>query len=953
MGFHCLLSLLCLSSIIGLSYSLRLRTWLSDKHEASLENEWKFNPTRVRQLSWHPRAFLAEGFLLDEECDHLVELARGKLEKSMVADNDSGKSIMSEVRTSSGMFLNKGQDEIVSRIERRISTWTFLPVENGESIQILRYENGQKYEPHFDYFHDKANQELGGHRVATVLMYLSNVEKGGETIFPNSEVSESQLKDDMWSECAKKGYAVKPKKGDALLFFSLHPDARTDPDSLHGSCPVIEGEKWSATKWIHVRSFDSPVQHPRPANGECVDEDENCPQWAATGECEKNPLYMVGSPELAGYCRKSCKPGEKKTMRTQQPSMSVLLFFMVLFDLSEGCHPQDSLGLLGFKAKIHVDTSGRLATWLGQDCCKWQGITCSGTTGRVTHLNLPGFLSSEEFFGQTRMEGHLSSSLALVTFLHVIDLGELLGLYGFIPPDLGHGLPHLQKLSLHRNNISGPLPDSIGHLSALQELNLNDNRLSGSLPFSLGRLANLNTLNLFSNMFSGTIPTSFSSLKSLQRLDLHGNSLTGNIPDKFGLLENLEEVDLSNNRLSGKLPLSLGSLASIKVMYLDSNHLQGEIPFPSGSNQLPFLGFLRLQNNRLSGRMPSSLGNLGSLQRMYLSNNQLTGPIPSSFGNLTSATEIFLDGNRLSGRIPKTIGRLSSLMFFNAANNQIEGPLPSELSSLRNLQTLDLSFNRLNLSLVPDWFAQAPSLCRIYLAGCGIRGAVPDIFRRMKSPILELDLSMNHLTGGIPPWVGSLSQLYSLNLSSNSLNSEIPATITDLHDLGVLDLHSNKLTGPINQIFRIGSRFSEGSLTYVDLSDNEFTGGAEEMGGGVQYKVQFLKLSHNFLSGRLPISVGRMESMKELDLSFNKLQLGLPETVANMAALESLKLQYNRFTGSIPGGFLRLKKLRVLDLSHNLLVGRIPQGKPLTDFPDSSYAGNAGLCGRPLSPCKI
>ena len=55
-------------------------------------------------------------------------------------------------------------------------------------MQILHYELGEKYEPHFDYFHDKANQELGGHRVATVLMYLSDVKRGGETIFPNSEV---------------------------------------------------------------------------------------------------------------------------------------------------------------------------------------------------------------------------------------------------------------------------------------------------------------------------------------------------------------------------------------------------------------------------------------------------------------------------------------------------------------------------------------------------------------------------------------------------------------------------------------------------------------------------------------------------------------------------------------------------------------------------------------------
>jgi prolyl 4-hydroxylase len=110
------------------------------------------------------------------------------------------------------------QDEVVARIEERIAAWTFLPsgtlilsihymlhfwpfsivnnsifqfcpcTENGESTQILHYKNGEKYEPHYDYFHDKNNQALGGHRIATVLMYLSDVEKGGETIFPNAEV---------------------------------------------------------------------------------------------------------------------------------------------------------------------------------------------------------------------------------------------------------------------------------------------------------------------------------------------------------------------------------------------------------------------------------------------------------------------------------------------------------------------------------------------------------------------------------------------------------------------------------------------------------------------------------------------------------------------------------------------------------------------------------------------
>ncbi|KAG9159886.1 hypothetical protein Leryth_005649 [Lithospermum erythrorhizon] len=261
-----------------------------------------FDPTHVTQISWRPRAFLYRNFLTEEECDHLIKLAKGNLEKSMVADNESGKSVESEVRTSSGMFLNKHQDDIVSGIEARISAWTFLPEENGESMQILHYEHGQKYEPHFDFFQDKANQELGGHRIATVLMYLSNVETGGETIFPQSTAT--QVKGEDWSDCARKGYAVKPMKGDALLFFSLHPNATTDSLSLHGSCPVIEGEKWSATKWIHVRSFDLP---PERSDGECIDENKSCPGWAAAGECEKNPVYMVGGSGSIGFCRKSCK----------------------------------------------------------------------------------------------------------------------------------------------------------------------------------------------------------------------------------------------------------------------------------------------------------------------------------------------------------------------------------------------------------------------------------------------------------------------------------------------------------------------------------------------------------------------------------------------------------------------------------------------------------------------
>uniref|UniRef100_A0A0E0CVP3 procollagen-proline 4-dioxygenase n=1 Tax=Oryza meridionalis TaxID=40149 RepID=A0A0E0CVP3_9ORYZ len=251
----------------------------------------RFDPSRAVDVSWRPRAFLYEGFLSDAECDHLISLAKqGKMEKSTVVDGESGESVTSK-------------DEVVARIEERIAAWTMLPTENGESMQMLRYGQGEKYEPHFDYIRGRQASARGGHRVATVLMYLSNVKMGGETVFPDAEARLSQPKDETWSDCAEQGFAVKPVKGSAVLFFSLHPNATFDPGSLHGSCPVIQGEKWSATKWIHVRSYD---ENGRRSSDKCEDEHALCSSWAAAGECAKNPGYMVGTSDSPGFCRKSC-----------------------------------------------------------------------------------------------------------------------------------------------------------------------------------------------------------------------------------------------------------------------------------------------------------------------------------------------------------------------------------------------------------------------------------------------------------------------------------------------------------------------------------------------------------------------------------------------------------------------------------------------------------------------
>ncbi|KAK9827628.1 hypothetical protein WJX81_000570 [Elliptochloris bilobata] len=227
---------------------------------------WKEEPPReapkgrrelwIELLSWTPRIFIYHNLLTDEECNHLVEKAKPHQVKSTVVDSDTGKSVPSNVRTSSGSWYLRRENREIADIEARIAKYTAIPVEHGEGLQILHYQHMEKYEAHWDYFVDSTgiNTGNGGQRLATLLIYLSDVEEGGETVFPNSAAKPHEG-NASFSTCAQRGVAFKPKKGDALLFYSLLPNGKLDPLSLHGGCPVIRGNKWSATKWMRVGPY--------------------------------------------------------------------------------------------------------------------------------------------------------------------------------------------------------------------------------------------------------------------------------------------------------------------------------------------------------------------------------------------------------------------------------------------------------------------------------------------------------------------------------------------------------------------------------------------------------------------------------------------------------------------------------------------------------------------------
>jgi prolyl 4-hydroxylase len=182
------------------------------------------------------------GVVTPEECAQLVELARPRLEPSTIADPATGKDVVTDRRTSLGMFFRPMENDLVARLDRRFSEVAALPVENGEGLQILYYPLGAQFPPHFDFLRpsNAANQqsiERSGQRVSTLIAYLNDVEDGGETAFP------------------RVGWTVFPRRGNAVYFEYANGRGQVDPRTLHAGCPVLRGEKWIATKWMRERPF--------------------------------------------------------------------------------------------------------------------------------------------------------------------------------------------------------------------------------------------------------------------------------------------------------------------------------------------------------------------------------------------------------------------------------------------------------------------------------------------------------------------------------------------------------------------------------------------------------------------------------------------------------------------------------------------------------------------------
>jgi prolyl 4-hydroxylase len=189
-----------------------------------------------------PEVVLFGNVLSDEECDALIAYTQQRLERSGVVGEADGATQIHTHRTSRGAMLQRGETELVTRLENRLAALIHWPVENGEGLQVLSYEKSNEYRPHFDWFDPnvagpRKHLERGGQRVATIVMYLSDVEEGGGTSFP------------------KIGLQVQPKKGCAVYFANTNAAGEVDHNTLHAGEPVERGIKYVATKWLREGEF--------------------------------------------------------------------------------------------------------------------------------------------------------------------------------------------------------------------------------------------------------------------------------------------------------------------------------------------------------------------------------------------------------------------------------------------------------------------------------------------------------------------------------------------------------------------------------------------------------------------------------------------------------------------------------------------------------------------------
>uniref|UniRef100_A0ACD5Z777 Uncharacterized protein n=1 Tax=Avena sativa TaxID=4498 RepID=A0ACD5Z777_AVESA len=653
-----------------------------------------------------------------------------------------------------------------------------------------------------------------------------------------------------------------------------------------------------------------------------------------------------------------------------QIAIALLLFTQAKSITEErSSHPNDTItsciagersSLLTFRAGLS-DPANLLSSWKGAECCGWKGIYCSNRTGHVVRLDLQG-IHCASGDGTQVLAGNISSSLL--------------------------GLQHLRYLDLSCNKFDKiQIPEFMGSFHKLRYLNLATSLFIGRIPPQLGNLSNLRYLNLrsstdwcFDDSFcTGTYSTDvtwLSRLTSLEHLDMSSVNLSTTIhwlpvvnmlhtlkvlrlprcqlrscPDSLPLsnLTTLEILDLWGNdfhKLS--TPNWFWDLTGLK--YLDIRRSSFYGPFPEEIGNMSSIVELRLSHNNLVGMIPSSMKNLCNLKRLSTSKNNINGSITELFHRLPSCPRnklqyLMLWGSNLTGSLPATLAEpLSNVNFLDLGDNKLTGHVPVWLGELTELTVLDVSYNNLDgvinekhlsrldkllaltlsdtsiaIIVSPTWVPPF-SLGIIHLQSCQLGPEFPT-WLRWQTQAWSLDISNTSINDMIPDWFWiTASSVDYLNIQNNQITGVLPSTIEFMR-AKEMDFSSNQLGGPIPKL--------PINLTRIDLSHNNLVGplpldfGASGLAG--------LFLSNNMISGAIPSSLCKLQSLLLLDLSRNNLNGPITDCLVNESSINmtglsiiNLSLRNNNLSGGFPSLLQKCPQLISLDLGHNKFSGTLP-----------------------------
>ena len=208
----------------------------SPKH-INYKNFYNANITNVGHKIVYPftQLYTYENFLSPIECDSLCQLIDQNLRPSTVADPED-KCLTSNYRTSQTADLNYFANPLYNCVDKQITSLIGLDPFLGETMQAQRYEPGQYYKEHWDFFPPftkeyKVYCEWMGQRTWTAMIYLNDVNNGGETYFKYLKLK------------------IKPKQGMLVAWNNLYKNGLPNVKTMHEALPPMSGNKYVITKW--------------------------------------------------------------------------------------------------------------------------------------------------------------------------------------------------------------------------------------------------------------------------------------------------------------------------------------------------------------------------------------------------------------------------------------------------------------------------------------------------------------------------------------------------------------------------------------------------------------------------------------------------------------------------------------------------------------------------------